>query len=70
MHFFNILLTFILVSTVVFGCTERRKGPMERAGERIDEIGDNIRDGDAPLKKKGPLEKAGESIDDTLNGRR
>ena len=39
---------------------------MERAGSRVDEIADNVRDGDPPLKKKGAMERAGESIDDAL----
>lgn len=68
MRTLNILFSCLLIASAASGCAER-KGPMERAGERIDEIGDNIRDGDAPLKHKGPLERAGESIDDTLNGR-
>jgi hypothetical protein len=43
---------------------------MERAGQRIDEIGDNVSEGEQPLKKRGPLEKAGEAIDDTFDGDR
>ncbi|MDZ4785715.1 MAG: hypothetical protein SGJ02_06535 [bacterium] len=56
------LLIIALIGSV--GCV--KKGPAEKAGERVDEIIDNVKDGDAPLKKKGPLEKAGESIDDTF----
>lgn len=46
------------------GCQE--KGSVEKTGERVDEIIDNVKHGDAPLKEKGPLEKMGESIDDSL----
>lgn len=50
------------------GCT-RKSGPFERAGERADEMVDNVRDGENPLKHKGPAEKAGEAVDDALDGR-
>ena len=54
----------ISILIVVTGCDE--KGPAEKAGERADEIIDNVKHGDAPLKEKGAMEKAGESINDTL----
>ena len=67
----RILVTFILFITLVsVGCTERQKGPFERAGERADEIGDNVREGDPLLKKKGAAERTGEAIDDTFNTNR
>jgi hypothetical protein len=47
------------------GCHE--PGPMEKAGERTDEIVDNIKDGDSPFHKKGPLEKAGEAVDEAVD---
>ncbi len=46
------------------GCEQ--KGPAEEAGERVDEVVDNIKHGDAPLKKKGAVEKLGDSIDDAV----
>lgn len=46
------------------GCQE--KGPLEKSGERADEIVDNIKDGDPILHKKGALEKAGEAVDETV----
>ena len=62
----KIALCLLLVGSVmVTGC--QKKGPMERAGERVDEIGDNISEGENPLRKKGPIEKAGEAIDDAVN---
>jgi hypothetical protein len=64
-------LIFIAVSLSLFiGCAERRQGPMERAGARVDEIADNIEEGKPALHRKGPLEKAGEAVDDALDGDR
>ena len=67
------LLTVIfsgLALAISFGCETRRKGPLERAGERTDEIIDNVKDGENPLRRKGTMEKAGEAIDDELNDNR
>lgn len=52
----------------LFGC--EKQGPIGEAGERIDEIVDNVQHGDAPLKEKGVMEKAGESIDETIEGKK
>jgi hypothetical protein len=52
-------LLFLLV-----GCQE--KGPMEKAGERTDEIVDNIKQGKPMLHEPGLGEKVGEAIDDTI----
>lgn len=55
-----------LVIVILFGligCQE--KGAVEKAGERVDEVIDNVQHGDSPLKEKGPLEKLGESVDDS-----
>lgn len=57
-----ILVGVLLIS---FSACER-KGSLEKAGERADEIVDNVKDGDAPLHKKGAAEKAGEAIDDAV----
>ena len=48
----------------IIGC--EKSGPAEKAGARVDEIVDNVKHGDAPLKEKGKMEKVGESIDDTV----
>ena len=56
------LLTAGLIGLI--GCQER--GPAEKAGERVDEVIDNVKHGDNPLKQKGPIEKMGESIDDSI----
>ena len=66
---FHAFVALVLLGTVTITACEPRKGPLERAGERTDEIIDNARDGDPLLHKKGTAEKVGESIDDTLNGR-
>ena len=59
----------ILFSLICFiflnACSE--SGPAEQTGERIDEIADNVKEGEAPLKKKGVMEKTGEAVDDALN---
>lgn len=60
------LVCFMVLAFIgVTGCQE--KGAVEKAGERMDEVIDNVKHGDAPLKEKGAMEKMGESIDDTLN---
>lgn len=60
----TILLTSLCLlpfcSTLV-SCKE--KGPAERAGEKLDKAGENIKDAVNP---KGPVEKAGEKVDKAL----
>lgn len=58
------ILFFILVVFSLAACQE--KGPVEKAGERVDEIVDNVKDGDPLLHKKGTAEKAGEAVDQTV----
>lgn len=60
-----IFLVSILLLTCFCGC--QQKGPVEKTGARVDEIIDNVSEGEAPLKKKGPMEKAGEAIDETFD---
>lgn len=59
-------LTCLLACSSV-GC-ERRPGPYERAGKRVDEIADNVREGENPLKRKRTGELVGEAIDDAVDG--
>ncbi len=47
----------------------RREGPIEKAGERVDEAVDNVTEGQSPLHKKGPAEKMGEQIDNATDGK-
>jgi hypothetical protein len=51
--------TFTFTAT---GCSEK-KGPAEKAGEKIDETVDKVKDA---LDPKGPAEKTGEKIDKAL----
>ncbi len=44
------------------GC--REKGPAEKAGEKLDKVGEKISD---TLDPKGPAEKAGRKIDKALD---
>lgn len=62
----NQYLIYMVIVTFIglVGCQE--KGQAEKAGERIDEIVDNVQHGDPPFKEKGAMEKMGESIDDSI----
>ena len=42
----------------------KKKGPAERAGEKLDDAIENVQDAVNP---KGSAEKVGEKIDDALN---
>jgi hypothetical protein len=56
------LLALLALSGCLMGYTGcGRKGPAERAGEKIDETGRKIED---KIDPKGPMEKAGENMDD------
>lgn len=65
------ILSCIMVGAlcIAVGC-EKRQGPLEKAGNRVDEIVDNAKDGDPLFHKKGPIEKAGEAVDDALDTNR
>jgi hypothetical protein len=61
------LLTVAVLATAgttMLAC--ERKGPAEKAGEKIDRAADNISDAVDP---KGPLEKAGRAIDRATDGK-
>lgn len=66
----NVVISFCLFGALlcIGACHERRAGPLERAGERMDEIKDNAEEGKPLLHKKGSLEKAGEAVDDAISG--
>ena len=58
-------LGYVMTLLLIFALTScQDKNSAENAGERVDEIIDNIKDGDPPLKNKGAMEKAGEFIDE------
>lgn len=62
---------FVGIALLVAGLTAagcREQGSGEKAGERVDEIVDNVKEGEPPLKKKGTLEKTGEAIDEAVTG--
>lgn len=62
--FFTVITSVALVLSL--SACDEKKGPVEKMGERADEIVDNVHDGDPILHRKGPVEKVGESIDDTV----
>jgi hypothetical protein len=49
---------FLLPLAIVIGCED--KGPMEKAGERVDNAAKS-------LDPRGPMEKAGAKVDDAVN---
>lgn len=65
----KVLVHSLMVSAVLLvgaGCSDHREGPLERAGQRADEIGRNISEGKAPLHRAGPVERAGRAMDDAV----
>jgi hypothetical protein len=54
-----VLTVLSAASTMMLAC-ERKKGPVEKAGQKIDNVVDNVSDAVDP---KGPAEKAGRAID-------
>ena len=59
------ILAFVTVamlasSGVAMTACERKKGPVEKAGEKIDKAVDNVSDAIDP---KGPAEEAGRALD-------
>ena len=61
----SIILVTVIAALGFASCTHKQ-GPIEKAGERIDEVVDNVSEGKYPLHKKGTMEKAGEDIDEAL----
>lgn len=47
-------------STMMLACDKPAKGPVEKAGEKIDKAVDKVSD---TVDPKGPAEKAGRTID-------
>lgn len=60
---YHVYLFAILLMGLI-GC--QQKGAGERAGERVDEVIDNVKEGDSPFKQKGTMEKLGESVDEAI----
>jgi hypothetical protein len=55
-----VAVTMLATSGIAMTACERKKGPVEKAGEKIDKAADNISDAVNP---KGPAEKAGRALD-------
>lgn len=53
------IMASLLVGLCLAGC---EKGPMQKAGEKVDEVTGNDK-----LIGKGPAEKAGRKVDNTVN---
>lgn len=66
LNFGNVLSAAVFSLLTLTAC--QKEGSFERAGDRVDEIGDNIKEGENPLKKKGPMEQAGEAVDEAVTG--
>jgi hypothetical protein len=59
-----VAITMLATSGVAMTACERKKGPVEKAGEKIDKAADNVADAVNP---KGPAEKAGRALDRATN---
>jgi hypothetical protein len=57
------LLSLCIIPLVLSAVSCKPKGPAEKAGEKMDNAIDNIKDAVNP---KGPAEKAGEKVDKAL----
>lgn len=55
-----VTVAMLASSGIAMTACERKKGPVEKAGEKIDNVADNISDAIDP---KGPAEKAGRALD-------
>ncbi len=60
-------LVSLMVVALISMLACQQKGSVEKAGEKVDEVIDNVSKGDAPLKKKGVIEKTAESIEDAVD---
>jgi len=58
-HFIAVAILLAGIGAATSAC-EQKKGPAEKAGEKIDKAADKVSDAVDP---KGPVEKAGRKID-------
>ena len=58
-----LLLTVCSLSILAALASCKKKGPAEKAGEKMDQAIENVKDAVDP---KGPVEKAGEKVDKAL----
>ena len=59
---FLVFAITVLLSYILLGC--EKEGPMERAGESVDEAVEETKDA---FTKDGPMERAGERVDETVD---
>jgi hypothetical protein len=59
----SLLLSLILFPLVALAVSCKPKGPAEKAGEKMDEAIEDVKD---VVNPKGPVEKAGEKVDEVL----
>ena len=65
----TVMCLMLALSIAVFGaCRNNNEGAVERAGKKVDDAVDNVKDGESPFHKKGAAEKAGEAVDDAIHG--
>lgn len=60
------LLPLVLVLLTMNFAACKEKGPAERAGERIDQGVEDLKEGENPLKEEGPAERLGEEVDEAV----
>ena len=58
---FLALAITVLLSVILPGC--EKEGPMERAGESVDEAVEETKD---TVTRDGPMERAGERVDEAV----
>jgi hypothetical protein len=58
--FLRLLVLFLPLALVATGCDDKKKGPAEQTGEKIDDTVQKAKDAIDP---PGPVEKAGRAVD-------
>jgi hypothetical protein len=67
-----LLITSLSLAVLTFGCES--EGPVEKAGEKVDQTiestKDALKDASDKITGKGPVEKAGEKIDEAIGAKK
>ena len=58
---FVLAASALLISVAIVGCEQ--KGPMEKAGEGVDNAGKDLKNA---VDQRGPMEKAGDKVDEAV----